>query len=199
MVESQRDLLLKAIQGLREKSTACQQNCTSWDATADINNTLRELGVPVHDSDIMRESIMEELATPYPSREIVNLGTSQDDQLCFESKDASINKSPSLEDSFSNSDLTHMLNTQLHSAPHSAEPIPKYDRMFNTNEPSHNAALLENNVGFDDTSSFDEATLMTDWPASGIANFDFQDFVDFEHLDMNTIQPQQTYQNSSLR
>ena len=199
MVESQRDLLVKAIQELRQKSTACRPNGTNWDATTDINKTLQDLGVHADASDIVRESFMEELAAPGASRKIVNPAEIQDDQSRFQSKDAMGNKLPSL--NFSPADIPSMsvLNTQSQSEFDFAETTTDLNLMFNTNGQFDKAASFDTGIGFGDGSSFDETMLMQNWPPSTPPNLNFQIPSDLEYLNMETDLSRQLQQNSKQR
>lgn len=181
MVESQRDLLLKAVRELREKNLALQHSNTQWDASSDINRVLQELGVHADESGDVRDSIMEEIATPQSSSQ----DCSQDLQ------DFNPQTFPWLKDTGTEApvalQLSHPqvqgMNAAVNGGVLDADnPLtaPVYDTMF------------------DGSSHFDQNTFETQWASSSNdPYFGFQDSSDFGFGNMETIQ-QQTWQNGNM-
>jgi hypothetical protein len=217
MVESQRDLLLKAVHELRQKSAACQQTGTNWDATSDINRVLRELGVHANHSEVVRESIMEELATPRPSSEDTNSVESHHPQSQLGSRDASSKTSSSIENPVPGLEVTYALPNEEQSQLDTSQSIPNFDTMFDTNHQSFfdddsqmivnsqinsNFQLTNRSYQFhhvyhhdhnnppqlhNENPQFDENVLMTERPPSSRPYFNFQDPTDLDYLRMDSL------------
>lgn len=194
MVESQRDLLLKAVQELRQKSAASQQTGTAWDATSDINRVLQELGVHVDHSEVVRESIMEELAGPRPSSQDVNREESSQhipSQLGL--KNASSKASQSFDASAPNSSSTDPFRNQDQFQSQLAEATPDFEAFFNTNQHSFNDTPFTADAHFNNP-QFDETMLTTDWPSTSLpyVDFNFQDPTRLDYSNMEATQHPQT-------
>jgi hypothetical protein len=217
MVESQRDLLLKAVHELRQKSAACQQAGTNWDATSDINRVLRELGVHANHSEVVRGSIMEELVTPLPSSEGTNLVESHRPQPQLGSRDASSKTSSSLENPVPGPEAIHDLPNEEQSQLDTSQSIPNFDTMFDTNHQSFfdddsqmvvnsqvnsNFQLTNRSYQFhycdphdhnnplqlhNESPQFEENALMTERLPSNLPYFNFQDPTDLDYLRMDAL------------
>jgi len=76
MVESQRDLLLRAVHELRQRSTSD----TDTDTSLDMNKVLQELNIQLDDSDDITCSILQEMSLPQTaaSRDATGSGINSD-------------------------------------------------------------------------------------------------------------------------
>ena len=179
MVESQRDLLLKAVHELRQKINACEQTGANWDAASDINRVLQELGVHNDHSEVVRETILEGLASPQ-----------------LKPKDTSSKASPSLSDPAQSLEPPSFNHIREPNHPSASSESSEFDRMFQLDQQFDNYALFTTNTQTNDSPLFDENMLMSDWPPSDLPFFNFQEPAELDHLNMQPLQ-QQTWHDGS--
>jgi hypothetical protein len=173
MVESQRDLLLKAVHELRQKCNACEKTGASWDAASDINHVLQELGVHDDHSEVVRESILEGLHSPRLKPNSTKGKEPPPLRNLPQSPDSSI--------------FDHLQQTNQ---PSTSSEASDFDNLFPNDQQFNNDTLFITNTQMDDSPLLDENMLMSDWPPFSLPFFNFQEPAELDYLNTQPLQQQ---------